>query len=412
MRRCNPRRPKTYSRLPESATALGGTSVFGNRVLGEASANRETGRRRPVRLLVNGLHSRSGGGATYLRNMLPHFAADPDIDLHLCIQDDQRHLLPADTSRITLHVPPEDYRFWRIQIWEQTALPGLARRIGADLTFSTSNYGPLAIGKSAVLIGNALAVFGIDRRLSKRLYWTAVTLGTALSLIRARRVLAVSAYAADAVMGMLPKGLRKPVAAIHHGVGPAFSPPPPETGREEFLLAVCDVYVQKNLENLVLAVARLRDRHPEISLKIAGALIDPGYLETLKGTIAANGLTDRVEFLGLVELEDLAGLYRRCRLFVFPSLLETFGIPLIEAMASGAPIASSDAAAMPEVVGDAGLYFDPTDVGNVAEVIGRLLDDAGLREDMSRKALARAAGFTWEKAAAETLAVLKDATKG
>lgn len=373
----------------------------------QSTKTKEEAPGRPIRLLINGLHSRSGGGATYLRNMLPFIAKDPSLDVHLCIQESQRSLLPAAVEGITLHIPPKGFGFWLIQIWEQLVLPRLARRIGADVTFSTSNYGPLFASNSIILIGNAISVALVERRPMKLVYWGAVYLGTALSLIRSKQVLAVSEYARKSVTAAIPKRLRKPAKVVHHGVGQSFSPPPPGSKREDFLLAVSDVYVQKNLKNLILAIARLRPYHPEISLKIAGGFIDKSYLKTLKEIIEDRNLQDQVEFLGHVALEDLAGLYRRCKIFVFPSLVETFGIPLIEAMASGVPIASSDTAAMPEVLGDAGLYFDPTDVDGIAAAINRLIRDPDLCRELSKKALARAADFTWENAARETLATIK-----
>lgn len=371
------------------------------------------GTTRPIRLLVNGLHARSGGGVTYLRNVLPHFAKAPDIELHLCIQEQQRDLLaPGLADVVALHVPPASSGFWGIQVWEQARLPVLARRIGADVTFSTANYGPLLTGRSIVLIGNAVGVALIERRPAKLAYWAAVYLGTALSLIRCRRALAVSDYARRSVVGTLPRRLRPETTVVHHGVDPLFGPPPPDRPRGDFLLAVSDVYVQKNLENLLRAVARLSRSHPDLTLKIAGRLVDKDYLARLRTFVDAHGLAARVEFLGHVAPADLADLYRRCGIFVFPSLVETFGIPLIEAMASGAPIASSNTAAMPEVLGDTGLYFDPTDIEGMASVLDRLIGDAGLRRDLSEKARRRAARFTWEAAAEQTLAVIREVAGG
>jgi glycosyltransferase involved in cell wall biosynthesis len=92
--------------------------------------------------------------------------------------------------------------------------------------------------------------------------------------------------------------------------------------------------------------------------------------------------------------------------------VESFGMPLLEAMASGAPIACSRSAAMPEVLGEAGMYFDPDDAADMARAISMLLDDATLRRDLARRGLARAAGFSWDAAAAETVAVLRAAKGG
>jgi alpha-1,3-rhamnosyl/mannosyltransferase len=93
--------------------------------------------------------------------------------------------------------------------------------------------------------------------------------------------------------------------------------------------------------------------------------------------------------------------------FVFPSLFEGFGIPLLEAMASGTPVCAAATSSIPEVVGDAGLLFDPSDVGAIADAVGRLLDDAPLRTRLADSGLRRASGFTWDNAAARVLAALE-----
>ena len=186
-----------------------------------------------------------------------------------------------------------------------------------------------------------------------------------------------------------------------------FSPPPAGATREDFLLAVGDLYVQKNFLFLLCALARLRADWPGLRLKIAGRPVDPEYAAALKASIAESGLDDAVELLGHVAPSDLAELYRRCAVFVFPSLVETFGNPLVEAMACGAPIVCSDAAAMPEVVGDAALMFDPGDLKDLTGRLREILADPGLRRDLGIRAQGRARGYSWDKTAQRTAAVLK-----
>jgi glycosyltransferase involved in cell wall biosynthesis len=168
------------------------------------------------------------------------------------------------------------------------------------------------------------------------------------------------------------------------------------------LLAVSDIYVQKNFKNLLLAVSELIPEKPNIRLKIAGRPIDFGYLQELEAIIKEKDLGDHVEFLGGLEVDDLIKLYQKCSLFVFPSTVETFGNPLVEAMACGAPIASSNAAAMPEVLGDAGLYFDPNKISDIRDTILKVLSDEELRNSISQLAEARSYEFHWEKAEAKT----------
>jgi glycosyltransferase involved in cell wall biosynthesis len=364
---------------------------------------------KPVRILFNGLHSKSGGGLTYLRNMLAFFVADRDTDVHLCIHRDQREDLPDDTNGITIHYLDFPKGFWRLQLAEQIEVPKLARRIGANATFSPANYGPLAAPNSVILLRNALSVAFVERRPLKLAYWALVYIGTFLSMVVAKRVITVSEYARSAASGGLIGLFADRMTVVPHGISGVFSPPRKGAKREQFLLAVADIYVQKNLKNLIRAVGRLTARHPDVILKIAGRPVDVDYFAELKQIVAEEGLGDKIEFLGGVSPDILAELYRRCGVFVFPSTVETFGNPLVEAMASGAPIASSDTAAMPEVVGDAAIFFDPGDVDGMASAIDCLMNDDSLRHDLGRKAVERAKAFSWTKTAKSTLAIIKEA---
>ncbi len=364
---------------------------------------------RPVRVLVNGLHAKTGGGVTYMRNVLPLLAGDPEVKVHLCVHEDQRALLPEDLGGVSVHFLSFKSGFWRLQFREQVEVPRLARRIGAHVTFSLANYAPLAAPNSVILLRNALSVAFVERRPVRLAYWAIVYLGTAISLMVCRRAIAVSDYARRSAGGALLRLVGGRIVVVPHGVGPIFSPPDGASRRENFLLSVSDIYVQKNLKNLLYAMARLRAGHPHITLKVAGRPIDAHYFASLKRRVRRDGLEGCVEFLGHVSPEDLVDLYRRCAVFVFPSSVETFGNPLVEAMACGAPIASSNTAAMPEVLGDAAAYFDPADVKNMAGVLDGLLKDPELRRDLGEKALVRSRDFSWRQTAARTLDVLKQA---
>ena len=364
-----------------------------------------------LRILFNGLHSKSGGGVTYLRNMVPLMADDPAIDLHLCLHEDQAGLLADGIEGVTVHYLDFRSGFWRLLIQEQIMVPGLARRIGADVTFSPANYGPILAPHPVILLRNALSVAFVERRPAMLAYWALLYLATALSLLFSRRAIAVSDHALTAATGGLIKLIRRPIAVVHHGVSGDFSPPEKDAPRDGFLLAVSDIYVQKNLETLIAAFALLSPDHPDLTLKIAGRPVDQAYFERLKRHVAEVDLQDSVEFLGELATAELVTLYRRCRVFVFPSTAETFGNPLLEAMACGASVACSNAAAMPEVAGDGAIFFDPGDAGDMAAVIRRFLDDEAFSREMSGKALARARRFSWRRTAAETIAVLKSAAE-
>lgn len=358
---------------------------------------------RPIRVLINGLHAKSGGGVTYLRNMVPELGGDAGLEVTLLLHEGQRDLFVGLEAHCRIHWVSFRDGFLRRLAWEQVGLPLLARRLGVEVTFSPANFGPLFAPRPVILLRNALAVAEEDRRPGKRLYWAVLSVMTWLSLAFSRRALAVSAYARDAMAG----NWAGRVEVVHHGVSPLFHPPAAGEGRDDFLLTVGDIYVQKNLLRLIEALARVREVHPRIRLKVAGRPVDAAYAALVRDEITARGLAESVELLGPVPPDALAELYRRCALFVFPSTVETFGNPLVEAMASAAPVASSNAAAMPEIAGDAAIYFDPRDSAGIADAILRVLADEALRRSLGARSLVRGSEYSWTRAGRRLADVLR-----
>ena len=168
-----------------------------------------------------------------------------------------------------------------------------------------------------------------------------------------------------------------------------------------------DIYVQKNYDSLLFALDKLKKKYPKVLLKIAGRKLDKEYYDSLQKIISDRHMQNNVSFLGSVTQSELSDLYRKCKLFVFPSLIESFGNPLVEAMASGAPVATSNKAAMPEIVGSAALFFDPNNISEMAGVLIKLYEDESLRKDLSKKSSQRAQLFSWSRTAYETLEVIK-----
>jgi alpha-1,3-rhamnosyl/mannosyltransferase len=160
----------------------------------------------------------------------------------------------------------------------------------------------------------------------------------------------------------------------------------------------------KNLVALVRAWGALPTTvRADYQLVVAGYQ-DARYPEA---RLLAAALGDSVRWLGPVAHADLAALYSGAQWFVFPSLYEGFGLPVLEAMACGTPVACSRASSLPEVVGEAGLTFDPRDEREMRAVLTRLLEDAPLRAQMAARALARAGQFSWEATARATYAVYR-----
>ena len=175
------------------------------------------------------------------------------------------------------------------------------------------------------------------------------------------------------------------------------------------LLSVSAKRPHKNLMRLLRAVARLpAERRP--------LLVLPGYPteheSELRAQASALGVADWVRFLGWQSDEELEDLYRAADAFVFPSLVEGFGLPVLEAMARGLPVATSRRTSLAEVAGDAALFFDAEDDASIAGAIERLLTDSGLVERLAAAGPAQAAKFTWEAAAAGTVSSYERAVAG
>lgn len=170
-----------------------------------------------------------------------------------------------------------------------------------------------------------------------------------------------------------------------------------------YILYVGSIAARKNLPRLLEAYAQLRQWSTQWRLVIVGARkwkSSPVY-----ETVQRLNLAEYVHFTGYVEEEDLPALYNGADLVTFPSLYEGFGLPVLEAMACGTPVVTSNSSSLPEVAGDAALLVEPTDVAAIAAAMRQLLEDKTLALELRARGLARAAQFSWERTARETIAV-------
>lgn len=374
-----------------------------------AAPGRRSGR---IRLVINGIHSKSGGGITYIRELIPKLAAFPDLEVHLFLHRDQlAQFYPVDQN-IRIHLFNFSQGTLATLLWEQLVAPVLTRSMGADIVFSPANYGPVCVRNHVILLRNAVSVFLVESSFTGKIYWLGVGLATLVSVLTARRALAVSEFAKHELTFGLAGFLGHRVDVVPHGTSFNMAKHQPGRRRSQNLLAVSDIYIQKNYHTLFQAFAILHQRYPELNLLIAGQIIDRRYMRRISAMITELKLEHKIKFLGRVENEELNRLYGNCRVFVFPSLVETFGNPLLEAMAVGAPIACSNSAAMPEIIGDSGILFDPRDAGDMAGKIAELLDDENLCAEMSARAVRRAHSFSWETTAVKTRDAFLSMMKG
>jgi glycosyltransferase involved in cell wall biosynthesis len=175
-----------------------------------------------------------------------------------------------------------------------------------------------------------------------------------------------------------------------------------------FIYYVGGLDERKNLSTLLRAFALVRNRYPHVTLAIAGRALgrDPCLFPNIDQLIADLDLTGAVRRID-VPPDDGPLLYQACTLFTYPSRYEGFGLPPLEAMACGASVIVSDASSLPEVVGAAAIRIAPDDVTGWAAAIQRLLSDESLRADLRTRGLEQAAGFSYQRTAAQTLAVLE-----
>jgi glycosyltransferase involved in cell wall biosynthesis len=176
----------------------------------------------------------------------------------------------------------------------------------------------------------------------------------------------------------------------------------------EFIMYVGRPTPHKNLERLVQAFKLLQETHPQLCLVLVGKK-DANY-DRIESSVKQQGITN-VIFTGFVDDQQLRWLYEHCRAYVFPSLSEGFGLPGLEAMRHNAPVASSNATCLPEVHGDAALYFDPLNIEDIAKTISKILDDEALRNKLIEKGKKQVTKFSWARMAKQTLQVFEKALK-
>jgi len=315
---------------------------------------------------------------------------------------------------------------------QQWVVPRLLRSLGANVYHSPYYLMPYWPGVPAVVTVYDLIPLLFPQRVSPtaRLLFRWMT---ALALRAASCVIVIS-QATRRDLLTLYHLLPQKVTAIPLAADGGFNPlPPTEVERvrckyslpEDYLLYLGINKPHKNLVRLIDAFSRIT-RRPEpfvpgpkdqgpveghhasrFTLVIAGAW-DSRYPEP-RQRAQALGLENVVRFLGPVPEADLPALYSGATLFVFPSLYEGFGLPVLEAMACGTPVVCSNTSSLPEIVGQAALTFDPLDVEEMAAKIEQVLRNEALREEMREKGLRQAARFSWERTAQETLKVYKEA---
>jgi glycosyltransferase involved in cell wall biosynthesis len=334
------------------------------------------------------------------------------------------HEFVAFVNDGALHVPGVHNPLARIG-WEQTALPVHLLAQGADLVHGLVNVLPLAArGPAPLAVPGVVTVHDLSFvRLpevlppAKRAYLTALCRASAR---QARRVIAVSTQTADDLMNAFALPASR-IVVVPNGVGAEFCPATAEAAEafrrrmglpERYLLYLGTLEPRKNLEALIAAYARWRRSargDDDVALVIAGG--KGWYFDTIFAAVREAGVEAQVHFPGFLPAAELPDWYRSALGFVYPSRLEGFGLPVLEAMASGTPVITSSTPALLEVGGDAVLAAPADDIDALADAIRLLMGQPALRAELSARGLRRAEGYSWARTARETLAVYEEAAR-
>jgi glycosyltransferase involved in cell wall biosynthesis len=304
------------------------------------------------------------------------------------------------------------YKPWRMAVWfGQLAGVGFNRLVpDAELFHATEHLLPPLRGVPTVLTVHDL-IFRLFPEHQKRLNYWYLNATMPLYCRRAGAILTVSECSKrDLVAGY---GLDPAkVTVVYEAAAPEFravSTIAVEEVRqryglpERFLIHVGTIEPRKNLTRLVEALQILRDGGLTLPLVVVGG---KGWLyDEFFHRLESLAVRDAVHFPGYVPAADLPLLYNAATLAVVPSVYEGFGLPVLEAMACGTPVIASQASSLPEIGGEAAVYFDPYDVEAMAGAIRAVWTDTEGRIEMRQRGLVQAARFSWERAAAETLAV-------
>lgn len=344
------------------------------------------------------LNTRPTGLMTYTRELVPHLGP-PLLPPPLCLS--ARPLGDAALYPVPANMTADEGSRGHLRrlLWTQWRLPRLYRQLGAELLFSPVPEAPLGTPcRFVVTVHDSIPLrFPTRSPLTyyNRFYVPRVLAAAELILCNSE------ATARDAVdfFGVPPQKLRP----IPLACGRDFRPLPVEPGNFFLYLGRHDPH--KNLQRLLRAFARLPG---ERELWLAGTG-DRHNTPVLRDLATELGVGERVRWLDYVAAEDLPVLLNRAIALVFPSLWEGFGLPVLEAMACGTPVITSNCSSLPEVAGDAAWLVDPQDIAAIAEAMGALARDRCERERLRECGLRRAAQFRWERtgrATAEAIAPL------
>lgn len=372
-----------------------------------------------AQLISTGDNYRAAGVSSYSLHLLQALG-------QLRLNGQLAHTLHAFVNAPELVIPGVELRPTTLPLqnplariaWEQTALPLALARHGDGLVHGLVNVLPLATPAPGVVTVHDLSFVRTPESLprAKRAYLNALC---RRSVDKARHVIAVSRQTADDLIAYYQTPANK-ISVIHNGVGEAFTPssasrptlPPAATApaalpTDPYLLYIGTLEPRKNLPLLIQAYALWRTQtssaNHNVRLVLGGG---KGWAyESIFEIVRGLGLEPMVDFPGFIPSPQLPDWYRCALAFVYPSKFEGFGLPVLESMACGTPVITSRAPSLLEVAADAALTFPSDDAAALADAIQLVVEQPALRAELSRRGIARASQFSWQRTARATAQV-------
>jgi glycosyltransferase involved in cell wall biosynthesis len=372
-----------------------------------------------LRIAINAIFlvtGKGGGIERYLRGLLKGLAQIDRVNEYLVFgnKDNAGTFELRDNFREI--VSPVSARIRPAKIlWEQFVLPSLLKKEKVDIVLSAGNIAPKIFFCPSLVIIYDLIFFAHPEEFSllERLVLRHLLHRTAMS---ADRIITVSESSKNEIIRWL-KVPQDRMSVVYGGcdknlrdVIDTMVLKDKVIVKGNYIFCAASLRMYKNLDGLIKAYSVLKKKY-SVPQKLVLTGHKGRYYEELQRLVRVLGLENDVIFTGFISDDELRLLYSSADVFVFPSFYEGFGLPVLEAMASGTPVVASNRTSIPEVVGDAGLLFNPDNTDEMAETIYSVLREETLKRSLISKGFERVKKFTWEKTAEGVLKVISSAVK-
>lgn len=370
-------------------------------------------------VLINALSARQGGGQTYLHNLLKFVPKDIDVRIFVLAPDSFKLENTSNISRLRIRWPVKN-PFLRA-IWERLKLPLLLRKIKADILFCPGGVvsTPAPERCKTVTMFRNMIPFDLAQRKKypigyRRLRNWILRRVMLQSMVKADLVIFISEYARKVIESSAGRSLKMAVV-IPHGINPQFRinqnvnvVQPEWLPSEGYLLYVSTLDVYKAQVEVVQAFALLKHQYPIREKLILAGPENPEYGRKVRAEIERLGLVEDVIVIGSIPYETLPTVYQNALVNIFASESENCPNILLEALAAGRPVVSSNRPPMPEFGGESVVYFDPSSPADLAEKLASIINDPAYVDMLSKKAVEHSIQYDWNKAASLTWNAIKD----